>query len=108
MNATDMRSELGARFDDRTTFDTMPLILWARLAWAHDWVTNPALGAVFQTLPGASFVVNGAAPPNNSALASVGAKWHLATNGTAIAKFEGEFSSASQTYSATGTLRYSW
>jgi autotransporter-associated beta strand protein len=108
MNATDTRSELGARFDDLTTLDTMPLILWARLAWTHDWVTNPTLGAVFETLPGASFVVNGAAPPNNSALASAGAELHLAADWTAIAKFDGEFSSGSRTYSGTGILRYSW
>ena len=73
MTANDTRSELGARFDNLTTFDGMPLILRARLAWAHDWVTNPALDAVFQSLPGASFVVNGAAPPENSALVSAGA-----------------------------------
>ena len=36
--------------------------LRARLAWAHDWVCDPALDAGFQTLPGSSFVVNGAVP----------------------------------------------
>ena len=51
----------------------MPLILRGRLAWAHDWVDNPALNAIFQALPGASFVVNGAPIPTDSALASVGA-----------------------------------
>ena len=68
-----------------------PLILRARLAWAHDWVTNPALAAVFQSLPGASFAVNGAAPPADSALASAGAELHLTRNWSATAKFEGEF-----------------
>jgi hypothetical protein len=46
--------------------------LRARVAWAHDWVSNPTLSAVFQTLPGASFIVNGAAAPKNPALASAG------------------------------------
>jgi outer membrane autotransporter protein len=45
MNATDTCSELGTRFDDLTILNTMPLILRARVAWAHDWVSNPALGA---------------------------------------------------------------
>jgi len=44
----------------------MPLTLRARVAWAHDWVSNPALTATFQAalLPGAdvSFIVNGAPP----------------------------------------------
>ena len=52
----------------------MPVTLRARLAWAHDWVDNPALSAVFQTLPGANFVVNGAAVPKNSALTTAGAE----------------------------------
>ena len=59
MNATDARGELGARFDNFTVVAGMPLMLRARLAWAHDWVSNPALGAAFQSLPGASFTVNG-------------------------------------------------
>ena len=86
----------------------MPLILRARVAWAHDWVSNPALGAVFQSLPGASFIVNGAAPPQNSALASAGAEMRLTVNWSLAAKFDGEFASGSQTYSGTGTLRYAW
>jgi hypothetical protein len=28
----------------------MPLIPRARLAWAHDWVSNPALNAAFESL----------------------------------------------------------
>jgi uncharacterized protein with beta-barrel porin domain len=67
-NATDSRSEVGARFDNLTVWNGMPLVLRGRLAWAHDWVSNPALGAVFQALPGSNFTVNGAAPPKNSAL----------------------------------------
>ena len=61
--ATDTRSELGARFDNQMLlYPGAVLALRARLAWAHDWVTDPVLGAVFQTLPGASFIVNGATP----------------------------------------------
>ena len=65
MNATDMRTELGARFDDPTLLYGKPLILFGRLAWAHDFVTNPALSAGFQALPGASFTVNGAPIPHD-------------------------------------------
>ena len=60
-NATDTRSELGTRFDNVQIVNNMPLVLRGRLAWAHDWVSNPALGAVFQALPGSNFTVNGAA-----------------------------------------------
>ena len=108
MNATDVRSELGARFDDPTLLYGKPLILFGRLAWAHDWVSNPALGATFQSLPGASFTVNGAPIPQNSALTSAGAQLFLTPRWTLIAKFDGEFAPGSQTYAGTGTLRYTW
>ena len=58
----------------------MPLILRAKLAWAHDWVSNPALNAAFESLPGTSFTVNGAPIPRDSALASVGAQLFLTPN----------------------------
>ncbi|MGB7255313.1 MAG: autotransporter outer membrane beta-barrel domain-containing protein [Xanthobacteraceae bacterium] len=108
VNATDTRSELGARFDNLTVWNGMPLVLRGRLAWAHDWVSDPALGAAFQALPGSSFTVNGAAPPKNSALTTAGAELHLSANWTAMAKFDGEFGAGSQTYAGTGTLKYSW
>ena len=86
----------------------MPLVLHGRLAWAHDWVSNPTLGAVFETLPGASFTVGGAAPPPNSALASVSADLYLTAKWTLMAKVDSELASGSRTYSGTGTLRYMW
>ena len=108
MNASDVRSELGARFDDLQTIDGMPVVLRARVAWAHDWVSNPALGAVFEQLPGASFVVNGAAPPPDSALASLGAQFYFTPALSLLAKFDGEFAPGAQTYAGSGTLRYTW
>ncbi len=108
LTANDTRAELGARFDELTMLNAMPLILRARLAWAHDWVTNPTLGAVFQSLPGASFVVNGATPPANTALVSGGAELHVTANWSLAAKFDGEFASGSQIYGGSGTLRYTW
>ena len=71
--ATDTRSELGARFDRAMVINpNAVLALRARLAWAHDCMSDPTLAPVFQALPGASFSVNGAKPARNSALASAG------------------------------------
>jgi outer membrane autotransporter protein len=107
--ATDTRSELGARFDRLLALNpNAALALRARLAWAHDWVSDPTLAAVFQTLPGAGFIVNGAAPAKNSALTSAGAELRLANGLSLIGKFDGEFASRSSTYAGTGTVRYSW
>ena len=74
-DATDTRSELGARFDRALTLNPgAVLILRGRVAWAHDWVTSPSLVPTFLALPGAGFIVFGATPANNSALASAGAE----------------------------------
>jgi autotransporter-associated beta strand protein len=108
-NATDTRSELGGRFDRLLLLNPeAALTLRARLAWAHDWISDPTLAAVFQTLPGASFIVNGATPAKNSALASAGAELRLANGVVLLGKFDGEFASHSSTYAGTGTVRYTW
>ncbi|HEY7664226.1 MAG TPA: autotransporter outer membrane beta-barrel domain-containing protein, partial [Xanthobacteraceae bacterium] len=107
--ATDTRSELGARFDRLIAlYPGAALSLRARLAWAHDWVSDPTLAAIFQTLPGASLIVNGAIPAKDSALASAGAEYRLASGVTLLAKFDGEFANHSSTYAGTGTIRYAW
>ena len=63
---------------------------------------------LFQALPGASFTVNGAPIPENSALASAGAELSITPAWSFDAKFDGEFAHGSQTYAGTGTLRYAW
>lgn len=108
MNATDVRTELGARFDDPTIVFGKPLILFGRVAWAHDWLSNPSLNPTFEALPGASFTVTGALIPQNSALTTDGLQMFFATNLSLLAKFEGEFAGGSRTYASTGTLRYTW
>jgi outer membrane autotransporter protein len=108
MSANDTRSELGARLDDLTALKGMPLMLRGRLAWAHDWVSTPALGAAFQALPGSSFTVNGAAPPANSALTSASAELSIAPAWSLRAKFDGELAPGAQTYAGTGTIKHSW
>ena len=106
---TDTRSELGTRFDRVLALYTNAVLsLRARVAWAHDWVSDPMLAPVFQTLPGASFIVNGATPAKNSALASAGTELRLANGIALLAKFDGEFASHSSTYAGTGTMRYTW
>jgi autotransporter-associated beta strand protein/T5SS/PEP-CTERM-associated repeat protein len=108
-SASDTRSELGGRFDRLLLLNPeAALTLRARVAWAHDWVSDPTLAAVFQALPGASFLVNGATPAKNSALTSAGAELRLANGVSLLAKFDGEFASHSSTYAGTGTVRYAW
>jgi outer membrane autotransporter protein len=108
MNATDVRTELGSRFDAPTVVAGMPLIPQGRIAWAHDFVSDPSLSAAFETLPRAIFTVFGAPIPNDSALVSAGAELFIGARWSLLVQFDGEFANGSQTYAGTGTLRYSW
>src|SRR5262249_20866616 len=108
-NAAPTRSELGGRFDRLLLLHPQAaLTLRARVAWAHDWVSDPTLVPMFQALPGASFIVNGATLAKNSTLTSAGAELRLANGVALLAKFDGEFASHSSTYAGTGTVRYAW
>jgi uncharacterized protein with beta-barrel porin domain len=107
-DATDSRSELGLRTDKSWAMIDGILTLRGRLAWAHDFNPDRSIASTFQTLPGASFVVNGAAQASDSALvtASVEKKW---LNGwSAAATFEGEFSEVTRSYAGKGVVRYTW
>ena len=107
-SVTDARTELGLRTDRSFALATGVMTLRGRLAWAHDYDPNRAIAATFQALPGASFVVNGAALAPDSALttASLEMKW---LNGwSASATFEGEFSAVTASYAGKGVVRYVW
>jgi uncharacterized protein with beta-barrel porin domain len=107
-SVTDTRSELGLRTDKSFAMQSAILTLRGRLAWAHDFNSDRNIAATFQSLPGASFVVGGAAQAHESALttASVEMKW---MNGwSAAATFEGEFSDVTRSYAGKGVVRYTW
>jgi uncharacterized protein with beta-barrel porin domain len=107
-DVTDSRSELGIRTDKSFAMADGILTLRGRVAWAHDYDPDRSIAATFQALPGASFVVNGAAQASDSALvtASVEKKW---LNGwSAAATFEGEFSDVTRAYAGKGVVRYVW
>ena len=107
--AGDTRTELGGRFDRLLLASADAVLAFrARAAWAHDWVSDPILSSVFQTLPGSNFTVDGALPAKNSALTSAGAELRLANGITMLAKFDGDFASHSSTYAGTGAIRYRW
>ncbi|MDB5578459.1 MAG: hypothetical protein JWR80_3635 [Bradyrhizobium sp.] len=105
---TATRGELGTKFDKAMVVQGGVFTLKAKTAWAHDWNTGRAATATFQTLPGATFTVNGAQPSANAALVSLGGAmdWH---NGwTLAANFDGEFSRATASYAGKGSVRYAW
>ncbi len=107
-SATDARSELGIRTDQSFALSSGILTLRGRVAWAHDYNPDRAIAATFQALPGASFVVNGAAQASDSALTTASAEWKWVNGWSAAATFEGEFSNVTRSYAGKGVIRYAW
>ncbi len=108
--ANTARSEAGARFDWTMPVDTSGALvtLRSRAAWAHDEWSKPEMTAMFQALPGPSFVVTGAAPAHDSLLASGGAEMDLHYGFSVAAWFDGEFAEHGQKYTGTARVRYIW
>jgi uncharacterized protein with beta-barrel porin domain len=102
------RSELGLRTDKSYALDGAILTLRGRAAWAHDFNPNSAVSATFQSLPGASFVVNGASLAPDAALTTASAELSWINGWSVAGTFEGEFSNVTRSYAGKGVVRYNW
>jgi uncharacterized protein with beta-barrel porin domain len=102
------RSELGIRADRSFAMQNAILTLRGRAAWAHNFNTDRSVTALFQTLPGATFLVSGAAQAPNTALTTASAEMKWLNGWSAAATFEGEFSDITRSYAGKGVVRYSW
>jgi autotransporter-associated beta strand protein len=107
-SATDTRSELGIRTDKSYAMADGILTLRGRTAWAHDYDPDRSIAATFQTLPGASFVVNGAAQAHDSLLSSEAVEFKWTNGWSAAATFESEYSNVTRSYAGKGVIRYIW
>jgi autotransporter-associated beta strand protein len=107
-DATDTRSELGLRTDESFAQQNGVLTLRGRFAWAHDFDPNRAIAATFQALPGASFVINGAAQAGDAALVSASVEMKALNGWSAAMTFDGEFSQVTRSYAGKGAVRYLW
>jgi len=107
-SVTDSRSELGLRSDKSFAMADGILTLRGRAAWSHDYNPDRSIGATFQTLPGASFVVNGAMQARDAALVTASAEKRWLNGWSASGTFEGEFSNVTKSYAGKGVVRYAW
>ncbi|MEH2561426.1 autotransporter domain-containing protein [Bradyrhizobium sp. AZCC 2289] len=105
---TATRTELGLRTDKSFAMQDAMLTLRGRAAWAHDYNPDRAVTALFQSLPGATFVVNGARGNPDAALVSAGAEMKWLNGFSLAATFEGEFSGNVTSYAGKGVAKYSW
>jgi uncharacterized protein with beta-barrel porin domain len=102
------RTEVGFRSDESFAMANGVLTLRGRLAWAQNSNPDRFIGATFEALPGASFVVNGAAQARDSALTTASAEMRWINGWSAAATFEGEFSNVTRSYAGKGVVRYTW
>ena len=107
-DVTSTRTELGLRADRSFAAAGGLMTLRGRVAWAHDYNPDRTVGAVFQTLPGSAFVVNGAALARDSALTTAAVQMNWMNGWSASATFEGEFSNVTRSYAGKGVVRYAW
>jgi uncharacterized protein with beta-barrel porin domain len=105
---TATRTELGLRGDKSIAMRDAVLTLRGRAAWAHDYNPDRAVSAVFQALPGANFVVNGARGNPDATLVSAGAEIKWLSGFSLMGTFEGEFSGNVTSYAGKGVARYTW
>jgi autotransporter-associated beta strand protein len=107
-SVTASRSELGVRTDRSWAMTDAILTVRGRVAWAHDFNPDRNIAATLQTLPGASFVVNGAAQAQNAALTTASAEMKWLNGFSLAATFEGEFSDVTESYAGKGVVHYAW
>jgi outer membrane autotransporter protein len=104
-----LRSELGGGFDGRYFAPGgEQLSYYARAAWGHQYLRDTSTNVAFLALPAAGFSVQGARPPANAAVLTLGSVLAFTNRVSIHSKLEGEFGAGSTTYAATGTLQYSW
>ncbi|MGJ4887057.1 autotransporter domain-containing protein [Bradyrhizobium sp. HKCCYLRH3099] len=102
------RSELGVRSDASFAVNDALLTLRGRAAWARDFNATTSASASFQALPGAGFVVNGAAGARDAALTTVSAEMNWRKGIALAATFEGEFSAVTRSYTGRSVASYRW
>ena len=105
---TDPRSELGVRTDKSFALLGAVLTLRGRQAWMHDYNPDQSVGATFTSLPGASFVVNGAAQPRDAWLSTAAAEVKFVSGWALAASLESQWAPHATSYSGKGSVRFQW
>jgi uncharacterized protein with beta-barrel porin domain len=107
-DVTATRTELGVKAEQSFAQADSVVTLRGRLAWAHDYNTDRNVQAAFLTLPGSAFVVNGALPAADTALASLSAETIWRSGWAASATFDSQLSDTTRSYAGKGVVRYTW
>ena len=107
-SAADVPGFVGLRLDGATSFGGFAIRPVVSVAYLHEFAPQRNLTNGFISLPGATFLVQGARPARNAAQTKLGAETSLGRNLSLFADFDGEFSGVAQVYGGKGGLRYVW
>jgi uncharacterized protein with beta-barrel porin domain len=88
--------------------NTMGLDLWVRAAWKHESDPTRSTESAFIAAPGFDFAIQGAQPPRDAAVTSVGAKLKLTKNAAIFGTFEGQFGPGAYSIGGTGGITITW
>ena len=102
------RTEIGARAEWTNEFDSATLRLHAKAAWAHTFATDRSITANLQSLPGATFQIQGANPAADAFLIGLGTDLELQTGLVIGVSLDSSLSGSAQSYSGNAHLGYRW
>ena len=102
-------SYLGLQLETKTSLGgQMNIDAWARAAWKHEFDTERSIESSFIAAPGFNFEIQGARPPRDALVTSIGLKLNITSNAAIFGTFEGQFASGANSYGGTGGLIFSW
>lgn len=100
---------LGVQLDGRYALDGgHTLSPFARLSWVHEFETARNIQASFITLPGGSFIAEGARASENALRLEAGATLSLSGKASLFASVNGEWSNTTSSVAGLGGLRLGW
>jgi len=100
---------LGAQIDGRYALDGGHTVSpFARLSWVHEFETARNIRASFITLPGGSFIAEGARASENALRLEAGATLSLSDKASLFASVNGEWSNTTTSVAGLGGLRLGW
>lgn len=100
---------LGAQIDGHYALDGGHTVSpFARLSWVHEFETARNIRASFITLPGGSFIAEGARASENALRLEAGATLSLSDKASLFASVNGEWSNTTTSVAGLGGLRLGW
>ena len=106
---TSLPSFLGLQLEAKGDLpNQMGLDVWARGAWKHEFDPTRSIESSFIAAPGFDFAIQGAQPPRDAFVASVGLKLNVTKNAAIFGTFEGQFGSGASSVGGTGGLVLTW